>query len=105
MVELNAELEHFLKQYCSNEVDAKHLVESNLTKFLQATESLPLSNSERLRQLAIYFEKRLAMDWQTVQLIYKAAAEIESGDPNLFLSWGVAATLFAEIEDNPSLRI
>jgi tetratricopeptide (TPR) repeat protein len=63
-----------------------------LQSFLQATNSLAITRSERLRQLAIHLRyEKFEEGWQGIRQIFLAAAQEEPSDWMVHHSWGIAA--------------
>jgi tetratricopeptide (TPR) repeat protein len=76
-----------------------------LTSFLDATAGSPLPPAERLRRLAVALESEFtstaADEWARLDAIYARAAAEDPGALATFHSWGLAASLFADLVDEP----
>jgi tetratricopeptide (TPR) repeat protein len=73
------------------------VTEKKLQSFLQATNSLMLPPSERLRQLAIRLEsEEFEGGWQGIRQIFLAAARDEQLGWELYQSWGIIAINYSK---------
>jgi tetratricopeptide (TPR) repeat protein len=72
---------------------------AKIETFLNETQDLELPASERLRKLAIALEYRQFEEgWQGLHKIYRAAAEANPRDTNIFHSWGISALHAFEVK-------
>lgn len=87
----------------------QNIAELDVNKYLKLVKDINLPLAEKLRQFAIYLEHNYIDDsayevWQKIKTFYNAASEQEPNNTTVLLSFGISATFYAEIENNPILQ-